>query len=76
MNNILEKIYKVVKLVLFISMLVLSYMATDKVVDYISTLDIVLIKRVVNIIIIVVFGCIYFKKDDTKKSKKEIITKH
>lgn len=76
MNNILEKIYKVVKLVLFISMLVLSYMATDKVVDYISTLDIVLIKRVVNIIIIVVFGCIYFKKDDIKKSKKEITTKH
>lgn len=53
-KHIIAKITKILKIVLFITMLVLSYIVSDKLVDFISTLDILFIKRVFNLILVVI----------------------
>ena len=60
-KNTKTKMIKIVKLVIFIVMLILSYLLSDKVVDYVLTINAEMLKRILNIIIIVVLMAIYFK---------------
>ena len=62
-KHIVAKITKILKIVLFITMLVLSYIASDKLVDFISTLDILVIKRVLNLILVVVLVFLFNKNN-------------
>ena len=56
-----ENILKIIKLVMFVVMLVLSYLLSDKAVDYVLTINAEMLKRILNIIVIVVLMAIYFK---------------
>lgn len=62
-KHIITKITKILKIVLFITMLVLSYIASDKLVDFISTLDILVVKRVLNLILVVVLVFLFNKNN-------------
>lgn len=62
-KHIVAKITKILKIVLFITMLVLSYIVSDKLVDFISTLDILVIKRVLNLILVVVLVFLFNKNN-------------
>lgn len=57
-----NKIIRNIKLVLFISMLVSTYIISTKTVDYLLTLDVELLKRSLNIILVVLVVGIYAKK--------------
>lgn len=54
-----ERLFKIIKFILFIGMLVGSYVLSDKIVNYVSTLELELIKRVLNIVIVVIIVGIY-----------------
>lgn len=56
-----ENILKIIKLVMFVVMLALSYLLSDKAVDYVLTINAEMLKRILNIIVIVVLMAIYFK---------------
>lgn len=56
-----ENILKIIKLVMFVIMLALSYLLSDKAVDYVLTINAEMLKRILNIIVIVVLMAIYFK---------------
>lgn len=57
-------IMKGIKSVLFIMMVVLTYFVSDKVVDYLLSLDAELLKRSLNIILVIITVFIYtFKKE-------------
>ena len=60
-KNTKTKMIKIVKLVVFIVMLVLSYLLSDKAVDYVLTINAEMLKRILNIILIVILMAIYFK---------------
>lgn len=62
-KKIVAKITKILKIVLFITMLVLSYIVSDKLVDFISTLDILVVKRVLNLILVVVLVFLFNKNN-------------
>lgn len=62
-KHIVAKITKILKIVLFITMLVLSYIISDKLVDFISTLDILVVKRVLNLILVVVLVFLFNKNN-------------
>jgi small neutral amino acid transporter SnatA (MarC family) len=62
-KHIITKIIKILKIVLFITMLVLSYIVSDKLVDFISTLDILVVKRVLNLILVVVLVFLFNKNN-------------
>lgn len=62
-KHIVAKITKILKIVLFITMLVLSYIVSDKLVDFISTLDILVVKRVLNLILVVVLVFLFNKNN-------------
>ena len=62
-KHIVAKITKILKIVLFITMLVLSYIVSDKLVDFISTLDILVAKRVLNLILVVVLVFLFNKNN-------------
>lgn len=62
-KHIVAKITKILKIVLFITMLVLSYIVSDKLVDFILTLDILVIKRVLNLILVVVLVFLFNKNN-------------
>lgn len=57
-----NKVKKYIKVILFITSLVLSYFATEYAVNYVATLSLELIKRVVNIILVIVIVIIALKK--------------
>lgn len=57
-----EKILSLIKLVLFIGMVVLTYFISDKFIDYVLTIDVQIVKRVVNMILILIVTAIYFKE--------------
>lgn len=58
-----EKILKGIKFILFVGMLIGSYILSDRIVSYVSTLDIEMIKRILNISIVVIIVGFYFKKN-------------
>lgn len=58
-----EKILKGIKFMLFITMLIGSYILSDRIVNYVSTLDIEMLKRILNISLVVIIVGFYFKKN-------------
>lgn len=62
-----EKIIKYTKIVLFISMLVLSFIASEKVATFILALDKNIFTRVINIILVVVLVFIFATEKKTNK---------
>lgn len=71
----LKKVVELGKKGLFLAMLILTYFVTDRVVEYISTLDIILIKRVVNLILIVLVTSFYFCGNSKEEEKNQEIKK-
>lgn len=57
-----NKLLKLVKFIILLVMIVASYILSDKIVDYLSTIDLIIIKRALNIILITIITAIYFKK--------------
>ena len=57
-----QKFVKLVKLVLFITMLVFTFLVSDKIANFIINLGIERITRIVNMILITVVTGIYFYK--------------
>jgi small neutral amino acid transporter SnatA (MarC family) len=47
-----ENILKGFKMILFMIMMFLSYMVSDRVVDYLLTVDVIILKRVLNLILV------------------------
>ena len=62
-----EKIIKYTKIVLFISMLILSFIASEKVATFILALDKNIFTRVINIILVVVLVFIFATEKKTNK---------
>lgn len=58
-----EKLLKGIKFILFVGMLIGSYILSDRIVSYVSTLDIEMLKRILNISLVVIIVGIYFKKN-------------
>lgn len=58
-----EKILNFIKIGLFIGMLILTYFVADKFINYIMTIDTDILKRVVNMILIVITVGIYSKSN-------------
>lgn len=56
-----NKIKKYIKIILFVTALVLSYFVTEYAVNYVATLSLELIKRVVNIILVIIIVIIALK---------------
>lgn len=52
---------KYIKIILFVTALVLSYFVTEYAVNYVATLSLELIKRVVNIILVIIIVIIALK---------------
>lgn len=61
-SKILPKVLKVIKIIILLVMIVASYILSDKVVDYLMTIDLIIIKRALNIILITIIMAVYFKK--------------
>ena len=57
-----QKFVKLVKLVLFITMLVFTFLVSDKIANFIINLGIERLTRIVNMILITVLTGIYFYK--------------
>lgn len=57
-----KKIIKNIKLILFISMLVLTYFVSTQTVDFLLTVNVETLKRALNIILVVIVVGIYMKK--------------
>lgn len=47
------KVLKLIKFILFTTMLISSYFVSDKVVDYLITIDTTVLKRALNLILVV-----------------------
>ena len=60
-KNLKIKIIKRIKLVLFITMLVLTYFLSTKTIDFLLTVDVETLKRSLNIILVVLVVGIYLK---------------
>lgn len=58
-----EKLLKGIKFILFVGMLIGSYILSDRIVNYVSTLDIEMLKRILNISLVVIIVGFYFKKN-------------
>ena len=58
-----EKILKGIKFILFVGLLIGSYILSDRIVSYVSTLDIEMLKRILNISLVVIIVGFYFKKN-------------
>lgn len=61
-KNTKQKFVKFLKILMFIVAMILSYFVTEELVNYVSTLDIQLIKRIVNIVFVVIIAVFTFKK--------------
>lgn len=63
-----NKILKIIKFVFFITMLVLSYFVSDRVIDYLLTIDVITLKRALNLILAVILMFIsMYKKDNSEE---------
>ena len=62
-KKILAKIIKIIKIVIFTMTLMLCYLIADKFINWIMTFDINTLKRIVNIILVLISCRFYFKKN-------------
>ena len=62
-KRILAKIIKIIKIVIFMITLMLCYLIADKFINWIMTFDINTLKRIVNIILVLISCRFYFKKN-------------
>ena len=62
-KEILAKIIKIIKIVIFMITLMLCYLIADKFINWIMTFDINTLKRIVNIILVLISCRFYFKKN-------------
>lgn len=62
-KKILAKIIKIIKIVIFAITLMLCYLIADKFINWIMTFDINTLKRIVNIILVLISCRFYFKKN-------------
>ena len=62
-KKILAKIIKIIKIVIFAMTLMLCYLIADKFINWIMTFDINTLKRIVNIILVLISCRFYFKKN-------------
>lgn len=60
-NIVGEKIMRVAKILILIALLVLTYFISDKVVDYLFSLEIEIVKRGLNIILAAIIVLVYKK---------------
>lgn len=60
-NELKRKIFKNIKIILFISMLILTYFLSTKTIDFLLTVDVETLKRSLNIILVVLVVGIYLK---------------
>ena len=56
-SELLPKILKIAKIII-----VASYILSDKIIDFLATVDLIILKRALNIVLITVIMGIYFKK--------------
>lgn len=61
-SELLPKILKIAKIIILIVMIVASYILSDKIIDFLATVDLIILKRALNIVLITVIMGIYFKK--------------
>ena len=57
-----KKLIRILKMILFITMLGLSFLVADKLADIILHTTLEMLSRIINIILVVVVVAIYFKK--------------
>ena len=57
-----KKLIRILKMVLFITMLGLSFLVADKLADIILHTTLEMLSRIINIVLVVVVVAIYFKK--------------
>lgn len=57
----IKKILLIIKFILFITMIILTYFISDKFIDYITTLETEVLKRVLNLILAIAVSIIYMK---------------
>ena len=62
-KKILAKIIKIIKILIFTMTLMLCYLIADKFINWIMTFDINTLKRIVNIILVLISCRFYFKKN-------------
>lgn len=62
-KKILAKIIKIIKIIIFAMTLMLCYLIADKFINWIMTFDINTLKRIVNIILVLISCRFYFKKN-------------
>lgn len=62
-KKILAKIIKIIKIMIFVITLMLCYLIADKFINWIMTFDINTLKRIVNIILVLISCRFYFKKN-------------
>lgn len=63
-NSKKRKILKGIKFILFVTMLILSYFVSDRVVDFLLTIEVITLKRALNLIlaVILMFMAMYKKE--------------
>ena len=62
-KKILAKIIKIIKIIIFAITLMLCYLIADKFINWLMTFDINTLKRIVNIILVLISCRFYFKKN-------------
>ena len=62
-KKLLDKIIKIIKIIIFAITLMLCYLIADKFINWIMTFDINTLKRIVNIILVLISCRFYFKKN-------------
>lgn len=55
------KIKNIIRIILFLLSLILTYFASEYIVNYVSTLSLELVKRVLNIVLVLIITIIYAK---------------
>lgn len=54
LNLLGKRIITIIKLILVAVALVLSYLISDKIIDYILTIDAIMLKRILNVILVII----------------------
>lgn len=54
LNLLGKRIITIIKLILIAVALVLSYIISDKIIDYILTIDAIMLKRILNVILVII----------------------
>lgn len=62
LNLLGKRIITIIKLILVAVALVLSYLISDKIIDYILTIDAIMLKRILNVILVIIVLVIAMRK--------------